>query len=266
MRPSTPPAGPEIPPSAPERDGAGLSNAEQPWDDFDTLSYLDHNYRKLRDDDQHILRLLRDFFGGQPLRDGRGIDVGAGANLYPAMSVLPLCADVTLWEKSANNVEWLQRQVMGYEPSWDQFWRELAEHPRYAALTNPRLTLADRVHVRRGDVFQLPTSVWDVGTMFFVAESISALRSEFEASLHAFLHGLRAGSPFAAAFMENSHGYTVGFRHFPAVAVGVDDVADSLAGVAHNVDIQRIGTDDPLREGYDGMILAVGVAGQRRGA
>jgi hypothetical protein len=242
------------------------SNAAQPWDTFDTQAYFDHNYRTLLDPDQRILRRLAEFFGTQPLHGLHGIDVGTGANLYPAMAVIPLCNQVTLWERSSSNVEWLRRQVTDYETTWDPFWAELATGPLYAQSGNPRRLLADRAHVRRGDVFQLPENHWDLGTMFFVAESISGLRSEFEASLRSFLRSLRAGAPFAAAFMEGSRGYLVGSYNFPAVRVGVDDVASGVAGLTCNVDIQRIDTETLVREGYTGMILAVGVTSRRHAA
>lgn len=262
----------------------GMSNADQPWDDFDPQFYFRRNYASLLDADQRILRVLAEFFESQPLRGVRGIDVGTGSNLYPAMAMLPLCDEVTMWERSRNNVEWLIREKVHYRPSWDRFWAELSRQPSYQAIGDPRSLLADRARPRRGDVFQLPEHAWDVGTMFFVAESMTALHVEFEAALHAFVRSLRHGAPFAAAFMENSDGYLIQLRHddgappaeaapgeeaytFPAVPIGVDDVARGLAAVAHNVDIQRIDRGDkPLREGYTGMIVAVGTAGPRRGA
>jgi hypothetical protein len=95
--------------------------------------------------------------------------------------------------------------------------------------------------------------------MFFTAESISAEPSEFQVALASFIRSLRPGSPFAAAFMRNSEGYSVGVRQFPAVAITEDDVKCCLAHDTKDLTIHKIGlTNKPLRTGYGGMILATG--------
>src|SRR4051794_28599246 len=111
---------------------------------------------------------MRDFFATLGL-SGRahGVDVGSGANLYPALAMLPFCDEVTLYEYSASNVEWLQREVQSYSLSWDAFWGLLAVEPRYKSIHSPRETVATVVCVERGSIFELPKSQWDIGTMFF---------------------------------------------------------------------------------------------------
>jgi hypothetical protein len=72
---------------------------------------------------------------------------------------------------------------------------------------------------------------------------------------------LKPGGVFAATFMEGSKGYTVGDTFFPAVSIHMADVADSMASVAYDVKIRSITTGaSPVREGYSGMILAMGRA------
>ncbi len=239
---------------------AGPANAGLPWDEFDPNDYLDHNYRTLRDDDQQIIRLVGEFFGSAGVTGGHGIDVGTGVNLYPILTMLPFCENITLWDRSASNVAWLRSEVVGYAPLWELFWRQLGDRHPYSRIADPRTELAKRARVRHGDIFRLPAGRWDIGTMFFVAESLSGIRDEFELALRMFVRGLRPGAPFAAAFMENSQGYRVGGTWFPSVAVTADDIGASLARLAHSVGIQRISTATPLREGYDGMVLALGYA------
>ncbi len=241
---------------------ASAANAALPWDEFDTRDYLDHNYRTLRDDDQQIIRLVGEFFGSTGVTGGQGIDVGTGANLYPVLAMLPFCDEITLCERSASNLAWLRAEVVGYSELWEPFWRQVRDRPPYTRVGEPRTILAGRARVERGDVFGLAAGRWDIGTMFFVAESLSGIRVEFEVALRRFLGALRPGAPFAAAFMENSRGYSVGGRWFPAVAMTADDIGELLAGLTHNVVIHRIGTATPLRDGYDGMVLAVGYAGR----
>lgn len=248
-------------------------NAAYPWDEFDSADYFRHNYSALRGDDQQILEAMRDFFPkadpnvsatGRVAeeRSLRGLDVGSGTNLYPSLAMLPFCADLTLWEYSARNAAWLRGQIRSYAESWDTFWKVLAQAAPYDGTGDPRAALAERAHVHRGSVFDLPTAGWDMGTMFFVAESLTSSPVEFEAATHRFVAALRPGAPFAAAFMENSTGYTVGAQEFPAVSVTRETVRSCLEKVGRDLDVQRIDSgNEPLRDGYSGMILVLGTAG-----
>jgi hypothetical protein len=237
-------------------------NADFPWDDFDSASYLAHNYTVLRQDDQNLLELVRDYFGTvAPGNLLHGVDVGTGSNLYPTLALLPWCKKITMVEYSARNVAWLTDEIRSYSHTWDPFWDLLCHHPSYQAVADPRATLAARARVRKDSVFTLARQRWDIGTMFFVAESISSRRSEFAKAISRFLGALRPGAPFAAAFMEGSKGYTVGTREFPAVAIHAEDVRECIADRTSELHVDRIGIidDDVLREGYTGMILARGL-------
>jgi len=241
-------------------------NADCLWDEFDPNWYVDHNYRQLRDDDRRILQQVRNFFATEASRPvGRGIDVGAGPNLYPSLAMLPFCREITLLERSRANFRWLNREVAGYSHSWDAFWNVLAGRRPYAELDDPRKRLWQAASVQRGDLFELkPRKPWDLGTMFFVAESITAKRGEFQRALERFIRALRPGAPFAAAFMQNSHGYTVGSHRFPAVMVSLNDVEQCLDRLGCDSRVEPIRSATPLRDGYDGMILATGWAGRAK--
>jgi hypothetical protein len=235
-------------------------NANFPWNRFDSAAYLSHNYSTLRFDDRKIIESVSDYFAragvGHTLQ---GLDVGSGTNLYPAFTMLPFCAELTLWEHSISNVEWLRREKIAYSPSWDPFWNILAERQHYRDVHDPRRALAERTCVEQGSIFDLPKSSWDIGTMFFVAESLTTKHAEFELATRRFIEALRPDAPFAAAFMENSVGYDVGSIRFPAVAITVADVCSCLDGMASNLTVDRIGFGtDPVREGYSGMIFALG--------
>ena len=238
-------------------------NSDVDWDTFDPEAYRNHNYLKLREDDHQIMVKIRDFFASAQLTNGLGVDVGAGANLYPSLAMLPFCRTLELREFSAPNVAWLEQQIERFDDKWDAFWSVYQENPAYAQVTDPRKRLAQIASVRQFDLFKLPKRRWDLGTMFFVACSLSTDMREFHRATHRFVGSLKPGSPFAAAFMEGSAGYAVGDAKFPAVGIRVQDVAESLASVAYDdVVITRITSgDDPLRDGYSGgMILAMGRA------
>jgi len=246
----------------------GRPRDEYPWDDFDADWYADRYFGDLRGDDREILETVRDFFTAadlpSPVCEAEGIDVGPGPNLYPALAMLPLCGTITLWEHAPPNVRWLARELPSYGRRWDPFWAVLARHQLYRAVGDPRAALAARAIVHHGSVLDLPERRWDVGTMLFVAESFSPRPADFEAAISSFVRSLKPSAPFAIGLMENSEGYQVGARRFPAVAVDAEDVRDSLEPATAGLRVSRIGaTSPPIRAGYSGMLLATGLARRR---
>ncbi|WP_280689683.1 SCO2525 family SAM-dependent methyltransferase [Kitasatospora sp. GAS204B] len=241
----------------------GLKNSQAPWDSFDSRDYFEHNYRSLREDDRRILTAVRDHFGAHLGHNGgelRGLDVGAGTNLYPSLAMLPWCSRITLFERAAGNVAWLREEVGRYGENWDEFWQVLTELPAYQGVADPRLRLAQAADVVQGDLFtELPQRVADLGTMFFVAESLSTEAEEFVSAVDIFAKALRPGAPFAVALMENSEGYEVGELVFPAYKIVTNDVVDCLRGhAADDLRVTRIEDGPKLRNGYTGMLLALG--------
>jgi len=246
--------------------GDAQLNADVSWAAFDPIAYVDHNYRDLQAEDAEILHIVRDHFGdhlreraaGRPVR---GIDVGAGANLYPALAMLPWCDEITLFERSPANVRYLQGQLDSYDANWDQFWRVLCKNEAYAALDmDPRAKFREVVRVEPGNLFDLVEHEgrWSMGTMFFVAESMTTSHEEFTRGVECFLRALAPGAPFAAAFMEHSKGYHAGEHFFPACDVGESEVYASLESFAHDFKTVRLKASAAVREGYSGMIVAYG--------
>ena len=61
--------------------------------------------------------------------------------------------------------------------------------------------------------------------------------------------------------MDSSHGYEVAGRQYPAVhQVNENRVTRTLHALGANATVKKIDVpaSDPLRDGYDGMIIAVG--------
>jgi hypothetical protein len=245
-----------------------LGNLDYPWDAFDSEAYLKKNYATILTDDLRILEFVRKFFADidRPV-DGKGIDVGTGSNLYPALAMLPYCEKVTLYEYSSSNVEWLRTQCRDNWPSWKEvwqkFWDRLSDKPEYSGFVGwePRTELTDRTEVVQGSVFDLDPAVrrYDIGTMFFVAESISPQEDEFASAMGHFLDILLPDAPFAIALMEHSTGYDVAGTGFPSTNIGEPEVLDILRQRASNIRVNRFGVPSrPLRHGYTGMIIACG--------
>jgi hypothetical protein len=239
-------------------------NAHAPWDKFDPEAYVSHNYAAIRSEDEEILARVRDHFRDHYRRNGRAvsaIDVGSGPNLYPALAMLPWSEEITLLDNSARNLEYLRTQRYGYDPHWDQFWDVLCKDSAYAQLgIEPRERFREVVQLQQGSLFDLHESVgrWDLGTMFFVPECITASHAEFQHGVSSFMRALSPGAPFAAAFMKNSTGYQVGDTYFPACDINESEVAMTLSDFAQEIQIHHLRLPGLIREGYAGMILACG--------
>ncbi|MDP9830788.1 SCO2525 family SAM-dependent methyltransferase [Kineosporia succinea] len=248
------------------------------WKDFEPSAYWHHNYASLREDDRAILEHVGGFFSEYHREHPRvaggprvtGIDVGSGSNLYPALAMLPWADEILLTDHSPSNVAWLRGALAGQQPDtdadgawvWLPFWETLRAYDGYDAATDPRRELTRRCSVEQRDVFQLQADGrFGIGTMFFVAESLTSYENEFEEATEHFLRSLAPGAPFAAAFMDKSLGYVVGDKSFPAVrevdSLRVDVTLRQFGAKARVTKIPVPG-NDPLRDGYDGMIIAVG--------
>lgn len=237
-----------------------IGNADVEWDSFDSAAYFAHNYRRLRLDDARIIQFVADFFQdrGPHKWRARAIDVGSGANLYPALTMLPFAAEVALCERAHSNRDWLEDELRHPHASWKQFWAAMTPgRPDYQAINKPLEVLRSRAEVVKDSIFHLPAGQYDMGTMFFVAESITTRDEEFVKATQSFVNSLVPKAPFAAAFMRDSSGYRVGNRSFPACSVDEDDVARALERVAQDVKIRTVESKD-LRAGYCGMIVATG--------
>jgi hypothetical protein len=244
--------------------GEPTRNAQAPWQHFSSGDYWRHNYAEMQPEDQEIIRLVSHFFG-KVFAGGRrarcAIDIGSGANLYPALLMLPWADQVLLTDFSPSNVRWLHRNVMDHQAPvdgpawpWQSFWQEMQGRDGYSRISAPGKELRaacasvpGRAGIEQRSVFDLPRAQWQVGTMFFVAESITEDPAEFRAALERFVGAL---------------GYPVAGTPFPALYITRDDVAQHLTelGVS-GLDVQQIGEKPQVRPGYEGMIVATGIAG-----
>jgi hypothetical protein len=235
-------------------------NDSCPWDAFAAQPYADNNYASMHEDDRALISLVGRFFASRATGAGwQGVDVGSGSNLYPAMLMLPLSDRITLWEYSSANVAWLEREIPSYSPVWDQYWAECrAAGEMYRQVTDPRSVLAAQATTKHASLFDLPEAEWDIGTMFFVAESMTGVRDEFERATRTFVRSLKPGAPFAAAFIRNSPGYLVGDVPYPAVAVAEPDVCRLLTDLTADLTVLHVAPGTAFRDGWQGMVLALG--------
>jgi hypothetical protein len=272
--------------AAPAYSTAGPTyNADVKWADFPSADYWDRNYKELLPPDKKILQLVGSFFSEncatQP-RIKRAIDVGSGTNLYPALLMLPWVDQILLTDYSESNVRWLRSQIMDDdmngvpEWTWEPFWRELQPLKGYNQISEPRKQLkaactdgGGQAAIEECSVFQLsklPPGKWQLGTMFFVAESITEDPEEFANAIESFIGALEPDSPFAAAFMSGSKGYPLGKGTeitYPALPVAKKDISDHFKRLGVNgLSVEELGASDLVRPGYEGMIVATGITGR----
>jgi SAM-dependent methyltransferase len=237
-------------------------NGDYDWDNFGAQKYYEHNYQKMRDDDAEMLGLVREWFATAASGGHRkGVDVGSGANLYPALAMLRHCRKITLCDYSKENVAWLRRTIARLPESWAPFWEVLAPGSGDEGFAWAREILRQQCTVRRRSIFRLPNSRWDIGTMFFVAESLSEDHHEFERALGSFFRALRPGAVFAAAFMESSEGYEVEDVEYPAVWIDKGQLEASIRAFAQvrHCEVRRVDINpSPVRAGYTGYLVALG--------
>src|SRR5687768_14113029 len=116
----------------------GRTNADVPWDDFDAEAYAAANYDTMRDDDRELLTRIRDFFTAECAgAQWSAIDVGPGPNLYPALAMLPFCRDISFWERSKANVDWLNDHLARASHRWRRYWTVLTECGPYRSIQEP---------------------------------------------------------------------------------------------------------------------------------
>jgi hypothetical protein len=243
----------------------GVPNEAAAWSDFDTDAYWHNNYASVLPEDAEIIRCASKFLTeacGPPSPYKRAVDVGAGANLYPGLLMLPWAKNIVFTEYASPNINWLSENLADTpgEWHWQPFWDLVASLPGYRAVEHPRHELAAVHEVRTVSIFDLPPSAWDLGSMFFVADGMTTEEAEFKRAVRSFLGALVPGSPFMMAFMESSAGYDVGGIRFPAVKVtptSLDVVLADLPVTGTSV----LRTDNSvrrLRTGYDAMLFVTG--------
>lgn len=247
-------------------------NTDAHWEWFDPEAYFKQNYATLRDDDKQILEITGEYFArNMPVDDGnerRAIDVGAGVNLYPSMAMLPFCGSITLYEYARPNVDWLRRHKReAWKNSWKdcapRFWGVLKNLPHgpHGTVESPLKRLTDQIEIRRGSIYDLRCDKpWDLGTMFFVAESITEDPDQCQQGIDRFLNALTVGAPFVIAFMEHRlNGYHVAGESFPSTDIDESDIRKYLEEKTQLDDVQHIGVDHtPLDDPYSGMVVACG--------
>jgi hypothetical protein len=227
------------------------------WDTWPVRDYLAENYLELHAADaaviDHHSALYRDI---APDGVHRGLEFGAGPNLYPLMLAAAACRRIDAVERSAANVAYTRGQLAdGPDPAWNPFYERCrAANPALP----PSLTDAlSRVRVHHGDAREVTPGRYGLASMNFVAESVTADEAEFTAICRAFVHSVHPGGHLVAAFMENMGHYRIADGpRWPGFPVDSRMVRDVFGPYTVGLRVERIDPDPELPAwGYSGMVL-----------
>ncbi|MGW3037439.1 hypothetical protein ACWDCB_40365 [Streptomyces sp. NPDC001178] len=190
----------------------GGLNRDASWDAFDPAAYMERRFEGFHPQDAEILSIIGEYFSHQKYhaysdRVIHGIDVGAGPNLYPALSMLPWCSEITLINPLAQNIDYLSAQLSYFDSQWGAHWDILCKNQPYAAI-DPRERLAQVAQIEHGSLVDLGRHKgrWMMGTMLFAADVLATTAEEFQLGVNRFMRSLAPGSPFAMAFMRDIEG------------------------------------------------------------
>jgi hypothetical protein len=236
---------------------------------FDPETYLAHYYKEPHPDDDLVLKMtceaLRDAQPSGPLDT---VDVGTGPNLYPLFAALPRARALTAWDYAKPNIDWLRNELASstMRPQWEHFWAVAREAwgggPELPA--NPIPELKRKTEPHQGSIFDLPKRNWDAATMFFCAEAVTTVQSEFDEACACFAKSVKPGGTLVAAFLVNSGSYELDGRRSPVMTLTEDSLRATFKKVAESVETRPIGiVKEEVRSGYTGMVLLTAVAGSR---
>ncbi len=224
------------------------------WEQFDPHIYINDNYSSIHDEDRQIIRRLVSFYSSLSSLH-LALEIGIGPNLYPVMAMLPFVKKVEGIDFSISNLKYLRRQLEEPDDNWYKFWELFKSLNRKYDIDLVK-NLNRKVKIKKGSIYSLEASKYDLASMFFCAESITTEHDQFVVACNKFIKSVRAGGHLVAAFMENSQKYEVGTIEFPSYPVDTRLIRKIFGPQTNNLLVTRIPiARKPLRPGYTGMIF-----------
>ncbi|MFB8774310.1 class I SAM-dependent methyltransferase [Streptomyces broussonetiae] len=232
-------------------------NDDVDWDRWPIADYLAENYREVHPADAAVMAHHSAFYR-RLVPDGlaRGVEFGAGPNLYPLVLASAVCRRVDAVDAGSGNVGYLRRQICHRpDASWLPF-HALARRLNPAVPGTLPRALA-RVDVVHADVRDLPAGGYDLASMHFVAEGATEDRDEFTAFCRLFVRCVAPGGYLVAAFMENMPTYRIGpASRWPGCPVDTGIVRRVFTPLTSELAVTRIDADPTLPDyGDTGMVL-----------
>ena len=232
-----------------------LRNREVAWHAFDTAGYVADNYRWMHDFDRRILRALSPYYAALPPGSlASSLDVGTGPNLYPLMLVSAASRRLEVLEHSAANVAYLERaRREGAPAEWAAFWRLCRELD--PALPRDFDAVLRGVRLHQGDAFDLQPASHELVSMFFMAESVTGDRAEFEELCTRFATAATPGGHLVAAFMAGMPCYRMGTEVLPSFPLDQPTLEAVMRPLTRDLRVEQLPPDPALPYQHDGVLL-----------
>lgn len=230
------------------------SMKQQLWTQFDPQKYLKNNYIQLHEEDKRIITLLAAFYQKVP-RLKLACEIGVGPNLYPLMAALPVTKKIEAIDYTTNNLLYLRKQKIHIDAFWNIYWKLFQkESNRY--YVDLKTNFQSKTIIRKGNIYSLPKERFDLSSMHFCAESITADKNQFVNACHRFIFSVKHNGYLVASFMENSKNYYVESTLFPSFPINKRILKQVFEPYTTNLVIHRIHkAKKALRQGYTGMLL-----------
>jgi hypothetical protein len=248
----------------------GLNGAAPPrpnddvaWDDFDTAGYVADNYATLHPLDRRIIADLSPYYRALPPGSLRSsLDIGTGPNIYPLMLVAAASRRLEALERSASNVAYLRRaRREGAEPGWTPFWQLCGRLD--PALPADLDEVLRGLTIHQGDALTFPLGQHDLVSMFFVAESVTGARDQFEQLNRRFAAAAAPGGHLVAAYMAGMPEYELGGEILPSFPLDRHTLEAVMRPVTRQLRIWQLPADPTLPYEHDGVLLLTARAPHR---
>ncbi|MGW2572880.1 hypothetical protein [Streptomyces sp. NPDC001537] len=233
----------------------GRLNRDASGDAFDPAAYMERRFEGFHPQDAEILSIIGEYFSHRKYhaysdRVIHGIDAGARPNLYPALSMLPWCSEITLINPLAQNIDYLSAQLPYFDSQWEAHWDILCKNQPYADI-DPRERLAQVAQIEHGSLMDLGRHKgrWTMGTMLFAADVLATTAEEFQLGVNRFMRSLAPGSPFAMAFMRDIEGHKKRKRTLGYIPTE-SDVHATISPLSHDFTICTISSGTPETDAF----------------
>jgi hypothetical protein len=117
--------------------------------------------------------------------------------------------------------------------------------------------------VHHGNAFDLPRGRYDLVSMFFMAESVTGDREEFEELSHRFADAAARGGHLVAAYMAGMPKYELGGEILPSFPLDRHTLEAVMRPVTRQLRIRQLPADPTLPYQHDGVLLLTARAPHR---
>jgi hypothetical protein len=240
------------------------------WTEFDPIAYLSEYYTDLGDENRSLLQFFVEAYR-DVAPNSKLLDFGGGPTIYPLIAAVNKIQEIHVCDHLESNLREVQRWLCGEASAFD--WRAFVsmtldlEKGRPCSTTEivqreaeirTRVTRIGRCDARRDPPIPGIRQKYDVVVTNFCAESATDDRWQWCLFMRNITSLLKPGGKLILSALKEATCYSVGSKIFPAVSIGVDDLAYALVNSdfePESIVINSVPADRPTRP-YQGLMFA----------